>query len=148
MVISFRTEEALIGGGRQDRPSRTVGEVVLEIPVEVLVRSEIEQLDCVATRVEFIREKPLLAVGLELHDSDPGQGSCLWRAEERIFDKFLDLIVEGELRLRVELSLCLRKAGGLLNNPIWLLLGLLRHRVAATTPTSGHPIHTVGPGPP
>lgn len=90
---------------------RTIGEIGLEIPVEVLVRSKIEQLDRVATLVELISEKPLVAVDLELHDADAGQRSRLRRAEERIFDELLNLIVElSGLRLRFQDTPLIRSA--------------------------------------
>ncbi len=54
-----------------------VGQVVLQIPVEVLVDADIEHFDHVGLGVEVVREEVLAVLGLEFHNPDASESAEL-----------------------------------------------------------------------
>src|SRR3989442_4866209 len=86
-------------------------QILLELPVEVLVRSDVEDFDDVPLRVELVGKQKLERLDLELDDPHTLERSDLGLANERGGDDALDDLVHLELGRRREPPLRLPEAG-------------------------------------
>src|SRR5947208_16268029 len=116
-------------------------QILLELPVEVLVRPEVEDFDDVSLRVELVGKQKLERVNFELDDPHTLERSDLRLADERVGDDALDDLVHPELRRRrappprLPASGCLHCAG------------LRRTAQSRPTRTTGRRRHGARPGP-
>src|SRR2546422_6365188 len=88
-------------------------QILLELPVEVLVRPDVEDFDDVSLRVELVGKQKLERLDLELDDPHTLERSDLGLADERVGDDALDGLVHLELRRRRQPSLRFPEAGRL-----------------------------------
>src|SRR5260370_22261595 len=73
-------------------------QVLLEFPVEVLVRADIEELDHVAPAIELVGEEQLeAALHRELDDTNASERADLGLADQWVLDDRRDRAVEGPL---------------------------------------------------
>src|SRR5439155_21016389 len=86
-------------------------QIPLELPVEVLVRPDVEDFDDVSLRVELVGKEKLERLNFELDDPHTLDRSDLRLAEERVGDDALDDLIHLELRRRREPPLRLPEAG-------------------------------------
>src|SRR2546425_155201 len=88
-------------------------QILLELPVEVLVRPDVEDFDDVSLRVELVGKQKLERLDLELDDPHTLERADLGLADVRVADDALDDLVHLELRRRREPPLRLPEAGRL-----------------------------------
>src|SRR5712691_7671637 len=86
-------------------------QILLELPVEVLVRPDVEDFDDVPLHVELVGKQKLERLDFELDDPHTLERSDLGLANERSAMMRLDDLVHLELRRRREPSLRLPEAG-------------------------------------
>src|SRR2546425_12243748 len=106
-ALTTRSIDEVWAGVR--RSSRV--QILLELPVEVLVRPDVEDFDDVSLRVELVGKQKLERLDFELDDPHTLERSDLRLADERLGDDALDDLVHLELRCRREPPLRLPEAG-------------------------------------
>lgn len=85
-------------------------QVPLKIPVEVLVRCDIEEVDAVGLRFELVGQEKLLRPDLELHDPDALEAPSLRLATQRVLVNPAHRLIDSQLPGRRQAPLRLREA--------------------------------------
>jgi len=98
--VACRPHEAdFVSGGHPEKlaPLLPGVQVLLQLSVEVLVRTHVEDLDGVPLGVELVGQQELLRTDLELDDTHALQGAELGLAGEGVGQQAFDRVVDGQL---------------------------------------------------